>query len=165
MGVFSGRIISLEPAKTQVGGAINVKVTYEATTTSTVEKINGWWTDIRVKLGSFEGLAGLGPHYGSKMTGTVQIYLGQMPDKNLTGTVDLTCHKGMFSTYYERVAINNAYMLKESTSPYPVPVPNAEGIPEDKPKQSLQETIDKYGKWALVGLALIAVIKVVPGRK
>ena len=112
-GVFSGTILQVSPSKVQVGMPLQVKVTYEAETSSYFEATNGWWTEVKYVLDGLEGsiatgntLFGIAPSiFGYDITETLVIPLGIMPGRSLEGTIELLAHKGGFSLYKETIEL------------------------------------------------------------
>ncbi len=106
--IFSGELLSLEPAEIKPGRPINLVAKWTVATSSPIEVITGWEAEFVIALDGLEGKssAGVWDLIGfSRKTFTHMINVGPdvMPSYGLTGYATITCWKGGFSSYYEVV--------------------------------------------------------------
>lgn len=167
---FSGLITSIAPTQIQAGKPIDIAINFNAYTESTLQQINGWWTRVVAKADSY-GDYDAQFHTGRDGSRTgQQLHLGTMPQKNLSGTVQLQAHVGGVLTIEpgedgQWVLLDTKnFAISYTAIPTPTPTPTPVLPP------SLKKTY--YGiplwEWATLGggvLGVIGVIMFVSGGK
>jgi len=106
MGVFSGELISVLPTTVKVGLPVSLVVKYWVATSSWLEVLNGWYTNVKITLNGMEGTTPT--HWiiakeSKSFSDMVTVGPDVMPSHNLNGYVSIKCLKGDLSPDYEIV--------------------------------------------------------------
>ena len=173
MGKYSGYIVSIEPSSVIVGDALAVRVKYHMETSSLVEKITGWASQVRISSDDLSPQKNDSPiHYGDSYDGVALFNFGAMPAHHELLTVELRGYDAGFSFYGEVVDVKTKYVTAIASPnpipppPIPIPIPVPVPVPVPKPIPTPKPGDGALPSWLLpVGIGLVAVVLLTPSGK